>query len=307
MGAHFMVGMPVVSGGLAVFPIGLDDDPRDVPRVLTLPEALDAGLAVMHETGRVQQLALEVLGDIPVFCMLGDVAVGGRQDRVLQADAVVMRGTGRVQVPAYCVERGRWERRGAESEVRFGSSTRAAPSSLRRLLVRGTHSQEEVWTKVRELQRTLSWVSTAGASVRDDRSRTSLALSLDHPELGRDLQELVEPLMVLPDEDVVGHALVIGGRLSHAELFGSADLHGRVFRQLMESAAVDALGQPMRSALPDPNEVSRWLEEALELRAGSTSPAGAAWTSTWRSWTATVAETVWAEYSGPLHVLAAAC
>lgn len=102
MAAHFMVGAPVVSRGLAIYPIGRDEEPRNVPHVFTLPEALDTGHVVVHETGRVGQLAIEVLGGVPVLCLTGDLVVGGRQDRVVAADAVVMRRAGRVHVRAYC-------------------------------------------------------------------------------------------------------------------------------------------------------------------------------------------------------------
>jgi hypothetical protein len=105
MAERFMVGAPVVSQGLAVYPIRRDEEPRDVPRILTLPEALDAGHAVMHETGRVRQLALKVTGDVPVMCLMGDLVIGGRQDRLVAADALVLRRSGQVRLPAYCVER----------------------------------------------------------------------------------------------------------------------------------------------------------------------------------------------------------
>lgn len=302
MAAHIMVGAPVVSGALAVYPIGRDEDPRLQPRVLTLPEALDEGLAVMRETGRVHQVELFVRDDRPVLCLAGDLAVGAKQDRVISRAAVAMRRSGKANVPAYCIERDRWQRRGRESQVIFGSSTRAAPSSLRKLLVQGT-TQERVWQHVQDTQRCLSFVSSAGSSVRDPRSRTSLALSLARPELDHELHALVEPLMGLLDEDAVGHAVVIGGRLSHAELFGSAELHNRVFRRLIESAAVDALAAPSCSALPDPEEVGDWLERAFRLPAAAASPAGAGWSTTRRGESAICVETRLRGASRPVHAL----
>lgn len=185
----------------------------------------------------------------------------------------------------------------------FYSSTRAAPTSLRRLLAQPACSQERVWQHIQDTQRCLSLVSSAGASVRDPRSRTSLALSLARPELGDDLQELVEPMLTLQDEDVLGHAIVIGGQLSHAELFGSAELHNRVFRRLIESAAVDALAAPPSSASPDPEEIGAWLERAFRLPAAAASRAGAARSTTRRGEDAVSNELRLTQVAEPLHAL----
>lgn len=304
MGARMMVGAPLVSGALAVYPIGRDEDQADEPRIMTLPEALDAGVAVVRELGKVEELAVEVLGNLPVLGLVGDLMRGGRQDRVLRHNVVAMPGT-HVRVGSFCVEAGRWERRGTESDERFGGSTRAAPSSMRCLLARGTH-QQAVWDHVRDTQRDLSRMSTAGASIMSRSSRTSLQLSLEHADLGHDLAELVAPLRGLPDVDVVGHVVFIGGRLCHADLFSSAELHARLWPRLLDAAAVDALGMPASSVVPDPDEVVRWLDEAFALPAASASPGGAAWVTRRRSERLVCVETHWGDQVAPLHALVVA-
>src|SRR6059036_828776 len=53
-------------------------------KVATLQEALEAGWAVVHETGDVNQLAVENRStDTELFIQEGDIIKGGRQDRLI--------------------------------------------------------------------------------------------------------------------------------------------------------------------------------------------------------------------------------
>lgn len=143
------VGPPLVSGGLAVYPLRLGR-PSTGPRMMSLPEAMEAGLVVVHETGRVDEVLLELDGELPVLGLAGDLLRGGRQDRVLQHDVVAVPRAGRVGAATFCVEAGRWQQRGQESAATF-SVTRAAPSSLRCMLALGA-DQRAVWAQVSAFQ-----------------------------------------------------------------------------------------------------------------------------------------------------------
>ena len=117
---------PAVHENLAVYFIHGKSAPGPAP--LTLKEALDAGKVVVHETGNVNMLAIENSGSEEVFVQAGDIVKGGQQDRVLTVSFLVPANSGRLDIGAYCVERGRWSARGKEDVKRFASSNSALPS-----------------------------------------------------------------------------------------------------------------------------------------------------------------------------------
>src|SRR5450755_2070951 len=80
----------------------------------------------VYETGTVGELLIENLGDLDVFIQAGDILKGGRQDRVIGVDFILGKRSGRLPIPSFCVEQGRWHRRGSESDMLFAAS----PSSL---------------------------------------------------------------------------------------------------------------------------------------------------------------------------------
>ena len=66
----------------------------------------------VSETGNVNTLAIENLGDQAVFVQAGDVVKGGRQDRTLTVSLLLPPKSGRVPIASFCVEHGRWSARG---------------------------------------------------------------------------------------------------------------------------------------------------------------------------------------------------
>src|SRR5262249_13773817 len=71
--------------------------------------------------------------DAEVFVQSGDIVKGGRQDRLISFSTIVAGRSGKVPVPAFCVESGRWQQRGKEAANRFSSSTSQLPSKALKL------------------------------------------------------------------------------------------------------------------------------------------------------------------------------
>ena len=92
-------------------------------KFMTLQEALDKKVVVVHETGDVNQLAIEnVSPDHEVYVQSGDIVKGGKQDRTFSMDFIVPPHSGRMPVASFCVEQGRWTKRGKEEVANFSSS-----------------------------------------------------------------------------------------------------------------------------------------------------------------------------------------
>jgi hypothetical protein len=233
--------------------------------VVTLAEALNKKLLVVHETKAQNQLRVEnVSADVEVFIQAGDIVKGGQQDRVMAYDLLVEAGS-RWTVGVYCVEQGRWQQRGAESAIRFESSTQFVVGKSLKLAINSSHDQKLVWQGVIEAQKKLE--VKLGQSVQSRQSPTSLQLTLET----KGLQERTEPYLkeltkIIDDQkDVVGCIVCVNGKIDGAEVYGSSELFRKMWPRLVRSAAVSAVTEfeAAREYPPVPKLVARaFLAEA---------------------------------------------
>ena len=115
----YTISGPYTHANLTVFLIhGPDKLQGQIP--LTLQEAMAQKKAIVHETSQVNQLAIENVSSEEVYVQSGDIVKGGKQDRVLAYDFILPPHSGKLPIGAFCVEHGRWTRRGAESAAGFG-------------------------------------------------------------------------------------------------------------------------------------------------------------------------------------------
>lgn len=119
--AALKISEPLLHENLAIYLVRGQSTPGAVPA--TLEEALLKSTIIVHETGSVSELQIENTGDEPVFIQFGDIVKGGKQDRVLTTSLLIPPKSGKVAIGAYCVEQGRWAKRGIEDVTRFSAST----------------------------------------------------------------------------------------------------------------------------------------------------------------------------------------
>lgn len=260
---------PYTHGNLTLYMIhGKPGDTGKPP--LTLQEALQRGAVRVRETGNVDRLEIENLGDQDIFVQAGDIVKGGQQDRVVQLDLVLAPRSGRIPLAAFCVEAGRWAARGTEDVKQFSSATTSLPSRDLKLAARGVpakpdarpdpdprdpharrqtartppaDSQGRVWAGVAEVQRKLS--DTVQAPVAAAASASSLQLSLENQKLQATIKETVAALTPSIDKepDVIGYVFAINGKINSAEVYGSGGLFRKMWPKLLHASAVEALSE----------------------------------------------------------------
>src|SRR6185312_2171094 len=129
-GAHadtgYRVSGPLTHENLSIYFLHGKSAEGAVP--LTLEEAMLKGAVRVDETGSVNQLSIENLGGQEVFIQAGDIVKGGKQDRVLSVSLVLPPHSGVVPITAFCVEHGRWSKRGYEDAQAFNSAAASLPS-----------------------------------------------------------------------------------------------------------------------------------------------------------------------------------
>jgi hypothetical protein len=113
---------PFEQGNLSVFLVH-GADRLNGTHYLTLQEAMEKKIVVVHETGNVYELSIEnVSPERAVYIQSGDIVKGGRQDRTIAMDFIAPPRSGKMPIDAFCVESGRWHGRGAEPASLFASS-----------------------------------------------------------------------------------------------------------------------------------------------------------------------------------------
>ncbi len=261
--SNYVVSGPYSHKNLTVFLLhGADQRQDKTP--LTLQEAMERKMVVVHETGDVNNLAIENLSDEEVYVQSGDIVKGGRQDRVLALDLIVPSKSGKVQIASFCVEQGRWSGRGSEEAAAFGSSEKALNSKELKIAAKHSASQGEVWDKVEKSQAKLSAgvvaadAAPAGGagnaapasgesdfSVRSSLSSSSLQLSLENKNLKQATDDYIKKLSPIIEgkKDVIGYVFGINGQINSADVYSSSALFKKLWPKLIESSATEAVGE----------------------------------------------------------------
>jgi hypothetical protein len=204
--------------------------------------------------------------------------------------------SGRLPIAAFCVEQGRWSKRGNEDARQFSSAAASVPSREARIALRSAPSlqaaapvapaepapatdtrpeaardyaavaerQREVWQEVARVQGLLS--RRIGGVVNSPESQTSLQLALESEKL-KEAQEGYIKALKIPgeqDKDIVGYVFTVNGKPSSAEIYPSNALFRKMWPKLLSANATEAIAAKNGPAEPAPSvaSVNAFLKEA---------------------------------------------
>ncbi len=223
---------------LTIFPIQGDD--QVARNYITLEEAMDQKMIILHETGNVGELSVDNKSDNHVFIMAGDIVKGGRQDRTIGEDIVLNPKSKKIPLKSFCVEQSRWRQRGNESAAAFSVSKKTLSNRNLKVAARSNKNQQEVWSEVSKYQDKAS--ANTKADVKSAESQTSLQLTLENDKLKTMVDEYVKALQPAFEgkQDVLGFAFCVNGKVSTVETFGNAALFAKLQVKLLEAAANEA-------------------------------------------------------------------
>lgn len=210
---------------------------------LTLQEALDQKKVIVFETKSVNQLSIQNLSNEDVYVQAGDIVKGGQQDRMLSIDLIVPAHSRRIPIAAFCVESGRWTKRGNEQAGTFGSSVDVASTKELKLAAKLKGSQEEVWKNVAVAQDKLS--SNVGMRVNDAQSESSLQLAVENPKVQQTADSYVSELsrIVNTKRNVIGYVFAINGKVNSADVYASGTLFRKLWPKLLKASAIEAISE----------------------------------------------------------------
>jgi hypothetical protein len=260
---------------------------------LTLEEALTRRLVQVRETGNVNELEIENLGNDEVFIQSGDIVKGGQQDRTLMVSLVLPPKSGRIPIASFCVEQGRWSARGHEDSKNFSTAAASVPSRElklamkapkpepvaagplpdgirqdRRVITRArdemSQRQQEVWANVRQTQAKLS--DRVGAQVNSPQSASSLQLALENEKLIDAQRAYVNALKTAGEagDDIVGYVFAVNGKLNSADVYPSNALFRKMWGKLLNASVTEAISQKdqPRADAPSVETVTAFLTDA---------------------------------------------
>jgi hypothetical protein len=232
-------------------------------KYLTLQEAMDQKKVVVYETGNVNQLAIENLSSEEIYIQSGDIVKGGRQDRVFSDDMVLTSHSGRVPIASFCVEHGRWTRRGSEASDQFSTTDKAVAGRGLKLAVRSKKDQREVWNQVAQSQVSMA---QAAPQFRAPES-ASMQLAMENKNVAKATGAYVDSLKKIVDgkPDVVGYAFAINGKVNSADVYASSDLFRRMWPKLLGASAVEAFTE--RPKMSDSAKVDAQLVQTTIAQA----------------------------------------
>jgi ARG/rhodanese/phosphatase superfamily protein len=248
----YRVSAPYSYKNLSIFLIhGKDESNKG--NILTLQEAMERKLFVVYETSNVNELEVENLSkEFEVFIQSGDIVKGGKQDRILAVSIIIPARSGRVSIQSFCVESGRWTKRGDEDSGKFTSSNDRVVTKELKIAANAARSQQEVWSQVSEAQSRLS--KNLGGSVASGTSSSSLQLSLENKKVVANVDEYISRLgnVINGQTDVIGYAFAVNGQINSADIYVSNALFKKLWSKMLKAAATEAVSQANGVRLADP-------------------------------------------------------
>jgi hypothetical protein len=210
---------------------------------LTLQEALAQKKVRVYETKEVNELAIRNLSNQDIYVQAGDIVRGGEQDRMISVDFIVPPRSGRMPIAAFCVESGRWNKRGEEQAGFFSSSENSASTKELKLAAKRTMSQDAVWQKVSDAQEKLE--RNVGPSVRAPLSMSSLELSVSNTQVVESTEPYIDSLnkILRNKNDVIGYAFAINGHVNSADIYASNALFVKLWPKLLKATATEAVAE----------------------------------------------------------------
>ena len=249
---NYTISAPYTYKNLSIFLIhGKDESKKG--NIMTLQEAMERNLFRVYETSEVNELEVENLSkEFDVFIQSGDIVKGGKQDRILAVSIIIPARSGRVKIEAFCVESGRWTKRGNEDSKQFTSSNDRIVTKELKIAANASRSQSEVWSKVSEAQASLA--RNVGGSVASGDSASSLQLSLENKKVVANVDEYLRKLSSIVDgkSDVIGYAFAVNGQINSADIYVSNALFKKLWLKMLKASATEAVAASRGVRLADP-------------------------------------------------------
>ena len=308
---------PIRYQNLSVFPV-VGRQSADTSSFATLDESLSSGQVIITEGGAdavrrsrdghtvaipeqhgasVNQLVLVNRGSKPLLLLAGELVSGGKQDRIIAKDRIVLPGAAPLPLDVFCVEAGRWS-----AGAQFSAGQLMVHPSVREQAV-VVQEQAKVWEAVRngtaaapppppgtaqvggvpgQMSQTVTVTSEALAGVIQTEAPTqSYGRMYKSPQVGVPADAFTEEVQrrfdrataKLKGEDVVGVVVAYGGEVAWSDIFASPALFKRYWPKLLRSYVIEGLTRPQNGEQPSMDDAREFLKPLAGHESIETDPA----------------------------------
>ncbi|MGQ0740496.1 MAG: ARPP-1 family domain-containing protein [Bacteroidota bacterium] len=244
---------------LRLYPIkakqSFTDTFRRVGKYLNLKEALAQGKVIITEQlggATVNTLTIENVSNDTIMIMAGEVITGGKQNRIIGKDLILLPHSGKIDLSVYCVEAGRWENVSTGTN-QFSGYFNVGSMGLRKTVDK-KQNQGEVWAKVDSINRMNSTSSS---------TKTYTAINKSE-DFTKKLKEYTDYFMksFSAEQHIIGVVVVSGNKVLGCDMFATADLFKNNFENLLASYATDAIigGSPVNVT---PAKIKEYMDKLL--------------------------------------------
>ncbi|HTF56914.1 MAG TPA: DUF6569 family protein, partial [Planctomycetota bacterium] len=190
----------------------------------------------------------------------GDRVKGGKQDRIVGLSFVVPAKSGKVGIPSFCVEQGRWTSQGGLAGASFtAGDAQLAPKEVRAAAKAGK-DQGAVWDGVARTK--LSAEKALGA----ENTNTSLNESMDSEKTKKAVEPYEKALggLLAGQSDVVGVAFALNGKIEEVNIYPGHNLLAKLYSRLLGSYAFAAVLDTKGGSAPSPSTLAAFMKEGRE-------------------------------------------
>ena len=235
--SSFRFGEAETHGNLTVIPVFAGAASED--GYVLLDEGLETRKVLVEEIsegGSVPELLVKNgLTDLDLLLLQGDLLIGAKQNRTVNATLVVPRKT-TMKIPVSCVEQGRWHYQGRH----FRASKSHLHPSLRKKSHRAvSESLKASAGRSYQADQSAVWEDIHAKSGRMHVSSPTSSME-DIYETREQEIEALETKFTL-HEGQTGFVAAISGKIVGCEAFGSRSILPRVYRKILRGYILDAI------------------------------------------------------------------
>lgn len=240
---------------LKIIPIRGKSQGNDVaPSFLSLGRAIREGKVVVSERGtasteNVHWLRINNRSNIPLFIASGEVVLGGRQDRMVTHDTVLIPTGADQYVSVMCVEEDRW----SDKEKKFSYFNYANPRL--RKVVDQSHNQVLIW---KEIFAQLDSNKVKSPTLAYAGTRTDKKWMAMQEEYMNAFRQRIRRT----DSTWVGFICVSGNRILGTDFFASSDLFYDQLEALLGGYVEEAIVNGSPVSISD-DRVKKYMDQLL--------------------------------------------
>jgi len=233
---------------------------KGMGKYTTLEDAIKQSKIRIQEVsngGTVNTLIFKNLSKDTIIIGMGDIVKGGKQDRVIEKDAVLAPSQ-TIQLSVYCVEHGRWSSSNAGRSnagvASFSAYHSNIDNTVRKSIVK-EKSQSKVWEKV-------AGINSANGTATSTGTYTAVTQSAKYNEQVKEYKDAFIKA-IAGDTSIVGILAVTGDRIIGCDIYATPQLFRSNVANILNSYISEAVNDGKNVTITDAT-VAKYMDDLLD-------------------------------------------